>query len=204
MDLLRYCCISLPRSSEMSDLNPSWSLTDDALTLILHAANDIVENVSTDRSHAAGLRVGQLGGTKTDELWRRETAVLRLVSTVEAYTDAASKLFFTKKSLPSPKSPFTWPERLKRYKNEHAIDLKACDGWGEVEAGINLRNCLLHGLGNLTEVLLAEEFLGKRMKSIDVSVGGNRMRSTVDTVPKLASGCRRLVLDIEKELVTHL
>ena len=59
------------------------------------------------------MRLGQLGGTRTDELWRRETAVLRLISTVEAYTDAASKFFFTKKSLTSPKLPFTWPGRLK-------------------------------------------------------------------------------------------
>ena len=80
--------------------------------LILHAENDITENVRTGRA-IAGMRLGQLGGTRTDELWRRETAVLRLISTVEAYTDAASKFFFTKKSLTSPKLPFTWPGRLK-------------------------------------------------------------------------------------------
>lgn len=187
----------------MTNLDPSWSLTDDALVLILHAENDIVENVPTGRAHA-GMRLGKLGGTKTDELWRRETAVLRLISTVEAYADAASQSFFTKKSLISPRSPRAWSERLKHYKNEHTIDLKACDGWEQVEAGIDLRNCLAHGLGNLTVVLLSEKSLGKRMQLIDVSVGGNRMHSTVETVPKLASGCRRLVLDIEKELIARL
>jgi hypothetical protein len=187
----------------MINLDPSWTLTDDALVLILHAENDTPENVPTGQA-LTGMRLGQLGGTRTDELWRRETAVLRLISTVEAYTDAASKLFFTKKSLSRPKLPFSWPGRIKYYKEEHAIDLKACDGWGEVEAGIDLRNCLAHGLGNLTEVLLSEKFLGKRMDLIDVSVGGNRMHSTVETVPKLASGCRCLVLDIERELVGRL
>jgi hypothetical protein len=187
----------------MTGSDPSWSLTDDALVLILHAENDITENEPTGRP-LTGMRLGQLGGTTTDELLRRETAVLRLISTVEAYTDTASRFFWTKKSLTPPKLPFTWPQRLKYYNKEHTIDLAACDGWAQVEAGIDLRNCLAHGLGNLTEVLLAKKFLGKRMEFIDVSIGGNRMHSTVETVPKLASGCRRLVLDIEKELVTQL
>jgi len=187
----------------VTDVDPSWSLTDDALVLILHAESDINEQVPTDRS-PIGMRPGQLGGTMTDELWLRETAVLRLISTVEAYTNAASELFITKKSLPLPKSPFTWPQRVKHYLNEHAIDLEARDGWDQVEAGIDLRNCLAPGLGNLTELLLSEETLGNRMKHIDVSVGGNRMHLTMATVPKLAEGCRSFVLDVEKELIARL
>jgi hypothetical protein len=187
----------------MTDLDPAWSLTDDALALILHAEHDITEKASSNRT-LVGMRLGQLGGTMTDELWRRETAVLRLISAVEAYTNAASELFCTKQSLALPKAPFTWPARVRHYKNEHAIDLEACDGWGQVKAGIDLRNCLAHGLGNLTEILLTEESLGNRMKHIDVSVGGNRMHLTMATVPKLASGCRRFVLDIEKKLVARL
>jgi hypothetical protein len=140
----------------------------------------------------------------TDDLWRRESAVLRLIATVEAYTNAASELFFTKKSLIVPKPPFTWPQRVAHYKKQHAIDLKALDGWDQVEAGIDLRNCLAHGLGNLTELLLSEENLGNRMKHIDVSVSGSRMQPAMTTVPKLAAGCRSFVLDIEKELVALL
>jgi len=187
----------------MTDPDPSWALTDDALVLILHAENDITKNLQTSQT-TSGMRLGQLGGTRADELWRQETAVLRLISTVEAYTDAASKFYFTKKCSTLPKMPFTWPDRIKYYKNKHAIDLEKCDGWGQVKAGIDLRNCLAHGLGNLTEILLSEESLGSRMKLIDVSVGGNRMHSTMQTVPKLASGCRHLVLDIEEKLVSQL
>lgn len=187
----------------MSDLDPSWSLTDDALILILHAENDISEKVSPDRT-LTGMRPGQLGGTMADELWLRETAVLRLISTVETYTNAASELFFTKKSLPLPEPPFTWKERIKHYKNKHAIDLKERNGWAQVEAGIDLRNCLAHGLGNLTELLLSQEALGARMKYIDVSVGGNRLHSTMMTVPKLAAGCRSFIIDLERELIARL
>jgi hypothetical protein len=187
----------------MTDLDPSWSLTDDALVLILHAENDISEKVSTDRS-LTGMRPGQLGGTMADELWLRETAVLRLISTVEAYTNAASALFFTKKSLTSPEPPLTWPQRIKHYKKKHTIDLEARDGWHQVQAGIDLRNCLAHGLGNLTELLLCKEELGVGMEHIDVSVSGNRMHPTMTTVPKLAAGCRSFVLAIEQKLVALL
>ncbi|MET7461086.1 hypothetical protein [Nonomuraea sp. NPDC005501] len=187
----------------MNDLEPSWSLTDDALVLILHAENDINETMSTHRP-LSGMRIGQLGGTMADESWLRETAILRLISTVEAYTNAASEMFFTMKSLPPAKTPFTWPQRIKHYKNQHSIDLEARDGWDQVKAGIDLRNCLAHGLGNLTELLLSEVALGVRMKHINVSVSGNRMHPTVTTVSKLAAGCRRFVLDIEQELITLL
>jgi hypothetical protein len=187
----------------MTNLDPAWSLTDDALILILHAEHDIVGDEPTSRANPK-MRLGQLGGAKADELWRRETAVLRLISTVEAYTEAASKYFFSKKSLATPKPPLTWRSRIKYYKDEHSIDLETCDGWAEVEPGIDLRNCLAHGLGNLTDLLLSESHLGKRMESIDVIVGGNRMHTTRSTVPKLASGCRRFVLAIEGQLVAHL
>jgi hypothetical protein len=189
-------------AEEMNKPDPVWSLTDDALMLILHAEHVITGNELTGRE-SAKMRLGQLGGTKADELWRRETAVLRLISTVEAYTEAASKYFFTKKVLPVPKPPFTWPQRIKYYRREHAFDLSGCDGWAQVEAGIDLRNCLAHGLGNLTEILLSEPLLGKRMKVIDVVVGGNRMHPTLETVHKLALGCRRFVLDIESQLVAQ-
>jgi hypothetical protein len=33
----------------MTDPDPSWSLTDDALVLILHAEKDITEKVTTNR-----------------------------------------------------------------------------------------------------------------------------------------------------------
>ncbi|MFB4314753.1 hypothetical protein [Actinomadura sp. 21ATH] len=188
----------------MTDVAPSWSLTDDALTLILHAENDIGEKVQGNRPLSGMRLTEQLGGTTADELWLRETAILRLISTIEAYTNAASALFFTKTSSPPPKSPFTWPQRHKHYNNKHGIVLKTLSGWERVNAGIALRNCLAHGLGNLTEILLSEERLGIRMKCIDVSVSGNRMHPTMTTVPKLAAGCRSFVLDIEKKFVDLL
>lgn len=188
----------------MTNVDPSWSLTDDALTLILHAENDIVENNLVDQL-VADARPGQLGGTVASKSWQRETAILRLVSTVEAYTNSASELFHAKKSLPLPKLPLKWrPDRIKYYKKVHGIELELRDGWESVDAGIDLRNCLAHGLGNLTPLLLSDPMLTVRAKNIDVTVSGNRMYYTATTVPKLARGCRSFVLDIERQLVASL
>ncbi|MFJ8963650.1 hypothetical protein ACIRG5_30100 [Lentzea sp. NPDC102401] len=137
-------------------------------------------------------------------LVRRETAVLRLISTVEAYTNTASEFFFTSHGLPVPKPPFTWPTRIRHYANEHSIDLTAFASWNQVKAGIDLRNCLAHGLGNLTDLLMADQALGSQMKHIDVNIGGNRMHTTMATIPKLATGCRHFVLYLEEKLVAQL
>lgn len=157
-----------------------------------------------DVSPGFAVRVGQLGGATAADEWRRETAVLRLIAAVEAYTNSASAFLFAQQVLPAPKEPFTWPQRKVYFKKNHTIELIMLSGWDEVEAGIDLRNCLAHGLGNLTELLVTEKELGTRMRRISVNVGGNRLHTTVETVPILADACQEYVLALERELVKHL
>lgn len=189
----------------MNRPTPSWNLTDNALALILHAEHGMSRKIlESNTPHISGLRRGYLADTAINDLWQQEAAVLRIISTVEAYTDAASEEFFAKRGSLAPKTPMTWKARAKHYTNHHQIDLHACDGWPEVDAGVALRNCLAHGLGNLTQLLMSEGSLGMKMLLIDVTVGGNRMHTTDATVPKLASACRRFVMDVERKLVALL
>ncbi|MCX2954471.1 hypothetical protein [Lentzea sp. NEAU-D7] len=188
----------------MNTIDPKWSITDDALSLILHAQSGLIKAGYAANQDAILMQVGKLGGEMASALVRRETAVLRLISTVEAYANAASEFFFFSQGLPAPKMPFTWPARIRHYANEHSIDLEACDSWKQVKAGIDLRNCLAHGLGNLTDLLTADQALGSQMKHIDVNIGGNRMHTTNATVPKLSQGCRQFVLWLEEQLVSQI
>jgi hypothetical protein len=188
----------------MTSVDPRWSITDDALSLILHAQSGLSEAESASNQDAVLMRVGKLGGEMASTLVRRETAVLRLISTVEAYANAASEFFLLSRGLPVPKMPFTWPIRVKHYANVHSIDFEACASWKHVAAGIDLRNCLAHGLGNLTDTLMTDQELGSQMKHIDVSIGGNRMHTTRATVPKLSKGCRHFVLWLEERLVLQI
>lgn len=187
----------------MTGQEVSWSLTDDALVLILHAEHSMVGK-SVSQPIAPRMRVGQLGGALADEEWLRETAVLRLISTVETYVNAATAQAHTLKSLPKQKPPFNWGARLKLYDQAHSIDLSNLNGWQRVHAGIALRNCLAHGLGNLTELLRGEERLGDRMKPIEVTVAGNRMHMTVNTVSILAQGCRDFISQLDTKLAASL
>ncbi|GAA5152509.1 hypothetical protein GCM10023340_32960 [Nocardioides marinquilinus] len=186
----------------MTSDDPAWSLTDDALVLILHAG-DVHDSLRAPDTFST-LRPGQLGGATERQAWPRETAVLRLIATVEAFANAASELSFRLKGLPVPKEPFTWPARKKHYTLYHGFSLESCDGWRPVEAGIDLRNCLAHGLGNLTDLLLKDESLGARMKELDVVVSGNRMHFARSTVPTLVIACRKFVRSLEQQLVAQL
>jgi len=186
----------------MSNSDPAWRLTDEALTLILHAENDIISQAQEINYYSEPSQASRLGGTFSGESWRREVAVMRLIAAVEAFTDAASEHYFRVKCLPQPKQPFTWPARVKHYQREHSIDLKTCAGGDALFAGVDLRNCVAHGLGRLTDLLLHDSRLGERGKHISVNVAGNRMQTTHETVPLLAEGCRAFVLDVEGKLVS--
>lgn len=186
---------------------PAWALTDEALVLVLHAESDMTRATATSGSELfrGPPRRDMLTAARLDVLWLRESAVLRLVSTVEAYTDAASRRCTDLKGLQPPaKPPFSWDQRIKHYSSTHAIDLTTCAGWREVQAGVNLRNCLAHGLGALTPYLLADPDIGQQMLSIHVDVHSGRMHSRTTTVPLLGAACREYVLDLESQLLGTL
>lgn len=140
----------------------------------------------------------------SESLWRKDAAILRLVSAVEAFTNAASDYWFEQVRMPPPSAPFTWPARVKHYRREHNIDLSALPAWKQVEAGVDLRNCLAHGLGQLTPQLARDERIVARMKSIDVVVAGSMMRLGPETVSKLTTACVAFVRAVEAELVSSL
>lgn len=181
----------------MTNVDPAWSLTDDALALILHAENDISRKGSGAGLPSVRMRDGRIGGPVTEELWLREIAVLRLVTTIEGYANSACGHF----KIGGTAAPFSWPPRKKHYRDEHSIDLELLDGWQLVDAGIDLRNCVAHGLGNITEKQLGDLKLGVKARSIDVSIAGGRLHSTGATVPLLANACRRFVLDLERAIL---
>ena len=137
----------------MTRREPAWALTDEALVLILHAESDMARTAAGSEVFPAPVARGRLTAARNDRQWSRESAILRLISTIEAYTDAASNRWLEVKGLQAPaKPPFSWPQRVKHYAVTHTIDLTKCAGWDKVDAGINLRNCLAHGLGALTPV----------------------------------------------------
>lgn len=189
----------------MRSTEPAWTLTDEALALILHAESDIARQVAGLEPSTATFGRGRLTAARGDVQRSRESAVLRLISTIEAYTDAASNHWLLMKGMHLPaKPPLSWPQRIKHFADKHKLDLTNCAGWNAVDAGINLRNCLAHGLGVLTPYLLADPDVAQRMRAIHVDVHGGRMHPRPTTVPLLAGAARNYVVDLESNLIASV
>ncbi|MGO4340380.1 hypothetical protein [Pedococcus sp. 2YAF34] len=153
-----------------------------------------------------------MGASTDPTVWLRETAVLRLVAVVEAYVDAVSMHRMTKVLDARPTlvalmlrdfeltSSGTWQARHDAYDDYHHFSLRSRNGWGTVTAGIDVRNCLAHGLGTLTAKQRGQTKLPSIVKVLDVSIGGNRMHLSATTVPRLAAGCEQFVRHVDQSL----
>jgi hypothetical protein len=150
-----------------------------------------------------------LGASTDPSVWLREAALLRLVSVVEAYVDAVSMFrmglvvdsshVLVAKMLEDFEvgSSSTWQQRHDSYEGYHKFSLKSRSGWQVVSASIEVRNCLAHGLGNLTAKQRGKTALPSTVGLIGVSVGSNRMHLGATTVATVGRGCNEFVRDID-------
>lgn len=186
----------------------SFAISDSAISLIAHAQSEIATH-----PHPT-VRVGRIttngfGASTTPEQWLRETAILRIVSVIEAFVDALSmhrmgKLVDSGDVVVARmlrefelSSTTSWQNRHDSYKTYHGVSLKSLSGWQAVIAGIEVRNCIAHGLGNLTAQQRSKSGLATTVKPLDVIVGGNRMHANDRTVPTLARESRRFVSAVD-------
>lgn len=187
------------------------ALSEAALRLIRHASNDIPSYM------APGKQVGRilgrpLGATTSPSQWLPEAATLRLTSVIEAYVDAVSmhrmgtlvdsSAVLVNKMLDDFErtSSRTWQERHDTYENYHRFSLKSRRSWDAISAGIEVRNCLAHGLGRLTAQQRSKTSLPTTVARIDVTVAGNRMRLSAATVRKLGAGCDDFIRDVDSSI----
>jgi hypothetical protein len=129
-----------------------------------------------------------------------EAAMLRLVSIIEAYVDAVSMFrmglvvdgshVLVAKMLEDFEvgSSSTWRQRHDSYEGYHKFSLRSRAGWDVVSASIEVRNCLAHGLGNLTAQQRGKTALPATVGRIGVTVGSNRMHFSTLRSPLLGEG----------------
>ena len=195
-------------------MSATLALSETALTLINHAATDIPTAVAGYQR--PGRVLSSASGHSTDPRdWLRETALLRLISIIEAYVDAVSMqrmglvvdqrqtlvaLLLGDFELASSSS---WQDRHDAFARYHGFTLRSRDGWGDISAGIEVRNCLLHGMGALTAKQRSQTKLATAVRTLDVSIGSNRMYLSAATVSKLAGGCKQFVLHVDSSIAKH-
>lgn len=192
-------------------MTATLALSETALALINHAAIDIPTAVAGYKR--PGRVLATSSGHSTDPKdWLRETALLRLISVIEAYVDAVSMhrmglVIDQRQTLVALlvrdfelASSGTWQDRHDSYDNYHGFTLRSRHGWGEVNAGIEVRNCLMHGMGALTAKQRSQTKLATVVRTLEVSIGSNRMYLSAATVTKLASGCREFVRHVDSSI----
>jgi hypothetical protein len=187
---------------------PHLALSDAALTLIRHAEVDMAERALPE-GPPARILTNALGASTDPAVWRREAAVIRLISVIEAYVDAVSmhrmaRLVDSSGSLVAllvqdfeTASSGSWQNRHDTYLSYHGLSLRSLSGWQAIKAGIEVRNCLLHGLGSLTAKQRGQTKLAASLRPIDVTIGANRMHLSILTVSKIAEGSDRFVADLD-------
>lgn len=188
---------------------PRLALTEAATRLIRHAASDIPNQAAASPPRGRVLR-NALGASTDPGEWLMEAALLRMVSVIEAYVDAVSMfrmgLVIDSRHVLVAKmledfevgSSSTWQQRHDSYETYHNFSLRSRTGWDVVSAAIEVRNCLAHGLGNLTAQQRSKSTLPATVKRIGVTVGSSRMHLSSTTVTTVGNGCDAFVRNVDE------
>lgn len=190
--------------------SPRFALTEAALRLLGHT------EVRLAGPGPVGIRrrifSSPMDITTDPSQWRQESAFFRIVSITESYLDALSIHRFTQSVDLSVttlsrlvedveiSSTGTWRSREEAFKLHHQLQLSKCARWKELQAGIQVRNCLAHGLGRLTARQRRNSDLTKQVALLDVTIGGGRMHFGLDTLSKVTAACREFVCDVDSKV----
>jgi hypothetical protein len=139
-----------------------FALTEEALCLLSVTYADFAQIGSRCQQEGRIDFVGSLGAYDFDRV-RFESTYLRLISIVEAYVDSmCSDLFRRPQVAQVPmfraliaaaeaRASTNWEERKSAFSEYHRVSLGSCERWSELDAGIDIRNAIAHGLGTLTK-----------------------------------------------------
>ncbi len=175
---------------------PRLALSEAAISLIRQAENAIPATLPGPDTRRRIL-VNAMGVSTDPEEWHRQTSLIRLISIIETYVDAVSMyrmnelvdsqaalipLLLRDFELTSSSS---WQSRHDSYREYHGLNLRNLTGWEQIKAGIEVRNCLLHGMGKLTAKQRQQTKLSTTVKSIDVTIDSNQMHIGARTIKRV-------------------
>lgn len=191
--------------------NPRFALTESALRLIRHAEIKLAGRPPR-YSQRPRIIQGPFNVTTNPQQWRQEATFLRLISITESYVDAISVSLLSQSVDMSLavlsrmvedielSSSGNWPARQSAFQLHHQLKLSSCARWGDLQAAIQVRNCLAHGLGRLTAKQRKNIGLANQLAVLDVAIGAGRMYFGTLTVSTTAAVCTAFVSDIDAKL----
>lgn len=186
------------------ELRPKHAVAESALHLLVGVMREYA--AAEQALVAAPIRLADVpAGSQEPDSLRRESAVVRLVSVAEAFLDARS-LELMEADVPGvhqkvalmlnefeQSSTISWKARKDAYKSYHKLDLSACAAVQKVDAAVQVRNSVVHGLGWLTARQRDKRGLRQVVELVGAKLSGGRIETTPDTVRLTYEACRQLV-----------
>jgi len=193
----------------MSTRKVPGALTEEALQLLSAV---FLDSRDTHVTPVTG-RIASAGkfGVYDPGLARSESAYLRMISVVEAYVDTLSSARFERKLTGQAeifrllvlaaerKSSRSWSERKDAFLTYHLVALVICDRWSELDAGIEARNAIAHGLGRLT---LRQRNHKSRAKiaSVEIAVVDDRILITDASLARCYAFCAGFISSVDSKV----
>lgn len=141
----------------------------------------------------------------------KQGCFLRLISVVEAYVDTVSGALF-RENTPTThelvrrlvenaelRASTTWQERIAAFQAYHLIRLGGLARWSELDAGIEVRNAIAHGLGQLTPRQRNGVTSGK-LSQIGVSLRDGYVVITIESLRRCCEVCVEFIASLDNAL----
>lgn len=157
--------------------------------------------------------------TRSAEI-RRHAAMVRMVSIVETFM-ANGLVARLEAQIPAPRAEIledvytraedaaisSWPKLTDHYQLwlHVPISQRSCPAWRQIEAMVNVRNAIAHGLGELTRRMARKDIaaLGRDFATIDVEIVGTALLMRESSLRKAAFAGREFVNWLDGELAEY-
>src|SRR5262245_18192708 len=149
---------------------------------------------------------------------RRQAAVMRIASVVEAYV-AGELVSRIEPHAPKPRSSIlddiytraedsalaSWPTLQEHYTRWLEIKIGTSPSWRRIEATTNVRNAIAHGLGELTRRMARKNLsqLQKDFATIDVQIVGSALVLSEEALWRSAFAAREFISWLDGELANY-
>jgi hypothetical protein len=187
---------------------PNRELTEAALKLIHWSLDDL--HLPGGSPVFRGRVIRTPLGPVAPAVVRQQATLFRMVSIVESYLDALSRELVSE-AIPQHFSMLeplledfnsgttaTWSRRIQTYNRYHKINLKKQTSWRELEAAIDVRNSIAHGLGRLTATQAAKKRqVEARLKFIEVLIVDHELRYSDRSIEIVRRACSDFVRSVD-------
>ncbi len=186
------------------------ALTEEALALLAVTYADFAQ-LDPPRQQAGRIDfVGSLGAYDFGRI-RLESTYLRLISIVEAYVDSMCSNLFRRHlvdqvpvlraliTAAETQASINWKERKSAFSDYHGVSLGSCKRWSELDAGIDIRNTIAHGLGTLTKRQRNDKSRNK-MKTVGAVIVDDRLMLNDNALERCLVFTREFVKSVDSKL----